>query len=199
MDWANNSVIFSFLNNDKSKLDKQCDYCSLKCTCYINITYTITPYSIQKKTYTDVDEFVEMAKKLFKEYLSGEKDKYYINRLHLSKCSCIKCSKGKMQCDNVFKTSFEQQFETAKCNCVKCNSKKTCECWNNHMYMFGMCHISNNEMTKSVLNDIVYVITLFQIPKAKYDELKLDKLNFSESVDSTRELCSRGRKNKLFP
>jgi hypothetical protein len=123
-----------------------------------------------------------MAKNTYKRYLDGLDYKYCIDELSVSRCNCVKCLKGKMPCDNVFKTSFEQQFQKVKYNYKKCNSKKTCECWNNHMYMFGICHISNNEMTKSVLNDIVYVVTLFQIPKNKYDELKLDELNFSESV-----------------
>lgn len=184
MDWTNNSVIFSFLNNKKSSLVKECNYCSLKCSCYVDIDpYTTPPYGKQKKTYSDVDEFVEMAKNTYKRYLDGLEYKFCIDRLRVSRCNCVKCLKGKMPCDNVFKTSFEQQFQKAKCNCKKCNSKKTCECWNNHMYMFGMCHTSNIELEKTNINDIAFVITLFQIPKDKYDELKLDDLNFGERIN----------------
>jgi hypothetical protein len=50
MDWANNSVIFSFLNDKKNLLEKTCDYCSLKCSCYVDIDlYTTQSYGKQKK------------------------------------------------------------------------------------------------------------------------------------------------------
>lgn len=179
MDWTNNSVIFSFLNDKKSSLVKECDYCLLKCSCYVNPN----KYCYAGDKYLDVSSFMEMAKRLYKEYLSGEKKKYEIDNLCLIKCNCLKCAKGKMPCDNVFKTSFEQQFRTARYNCKKCNTKITCKCWNNHMYIYGMCHISNIELQKTNVNDIAYVITLFQMPKDKYDELKLDELTFGERVN----------------
>lgn len=171
MDWTSNSVIFITLRElPSTNKTEKCSYCKTGCSCE---TRTLEEFTdIVNKVYAKKYQYYNVHYKNNKSYLN------------IPYCSCLKCIKTELPCINVITIAYNRNKLESEVNCLYHNNKGKCTCVDSmDTYVFGVYYISNKELEKSNLDDVVFQMAFFHISKTEYDKLKLGYSSFGDIIN----------------